>query len=473
MAGYDVDLFVIGAGSGGVRAARVAAAHGAKVMIAEEFRIGGTCVIRGCVPKKLMVYASRYKDHFADAAGFGWNLAPRTFDWPRLVAAKEKEISRLSAIYRDNLDKAGIAVEPGRAEIEDAHRVRLLADGRKVSARIILVATGAGPVLEPDVPGREYAITSNEVFDLPELPKRMLIVGGGYIAVEFASIFARLGTEVTLAARGENVLRGFDDDMRTGLREALGQAGVKFNFAMLPTRIEKTPTGYRVSLTKGTRVDADLVMIATGRRPNTAGLGLEKAGVEIDSLGAVKVDAFSKTNVESIYAVGDVTNRVALTPVAIREGHAFAETVFGGKPEAVVHSNIPTAVFSTPELGCIGLTEMDARAKFDCVDIYLASFRSLKAALSGRREKILMKIVADGATDRVLGVHILGEDASEMAQLLGIAVKMGAKKADFDATMALHPTSAEELVTMRTRTARFEREIAGPEGPDCGPLDEG
>ncbi|MGA7386272.1 MAG: glutathione-disulfide reductase [Methylocella sp.] len=471
MAAYDIDLFVIGAGSGGVRAARVAAAHGAKVMIAEEFRIGGTCVIRGCVPKKLMVYASRYKDHFEDAAGFGWALAAPSFDWPRLVAAKEKEISRLSAIYRDNLDKAGVAVEAGRAEIEDAHRVRLLAGGRKVSARVILIATGAAPVLEPDVPGREHAITSNEVFDLAELPKRMLIVGGGYIAVEFASIFARLGTEVSLAARGENLLRGFDEDMRIGVRDGLVQAGVKLNFGMQPTLIAKTPAGYRVNLTKGGRLDVDQVMIATGRRPNTSGLHLEKAGVERDSLGAVKVDAFSKTNVESIYAVGDVTNRVALTPVAIHEGHAFAETVFGGRPEAVMHSDIPTAVFSTPELGCVGLTETDARAKFDCVDIYLASFRSLKAALSGRREKILMKIVADGATDRVLGVHILGEDASEMAQLLGIAVKMGAKKADFDATMALHPTSAEELVTMRTRTARFARDIPGPEGPDCGPLD--
>ena len=469
MAAYDVDLFVIGAGSGGVRAARIAAAHGAKVMIAEEFRIGGTCVIRGCVPKKLMVYASRYKVHFADAAGFGWTIAAPSFDWQKLVAAKEKEISRLSAIYRENLDKAGVAVEDSRAAIEDAHSVRLLADGRKVSARIILISTGASPVLEPDVPGREYAITSNEIFDLPELPKRMVIVGGGYIAVEFASIFARLGTEVTLAVRAENILRGFDDDMRTGLRDGLADAGVKLNFGMLPTRIEKTPAGYRVSFTKGPRVDADQVMIATGRRPNTPGLGLAKAGVERDSLGAVKVDAFSKTNVESIYAVGDVTNRVALTPVAIREGHAFAETVFGGRPEAVVHSNIPTAVFSTPELGTVGLTEMDARAKFDCVDIYMANFRPLKAALSGRAEKSLMKIVADGATDRVLGVHILGEDASEMAQLLGIAVKMGAKKADFDATMALHPTSAEELVTMRTRTARFEREIAGPEGPDSGP----
>ncbi|MGH6846943.1 MAG: FAD-dependent oxidoreductase, partial [Methylocella sp.] len=280
MAAYDVDLFVIGAGSGGVRAARVAAAHGAKVMIAEEFRIGGTCVIRGCVPKKLMVYASRYKDHFADAGGFGWNHAAPSFDWQKLVAAKEKEISRLSAIYRDNLDKAGVAVEDCRATIEDAHSVHLLAGGRKVSAKIILISTGAAPVLEPDIPGREYAITSNTVFDLTELPKRLLIVGGGYIAVEFASIFARLGTEVTLAVRGENVLRGFDGDMRIGLREGLANAGVKLNFGTLPTRIEKAPSGYRASLTKGTRVDADQVMIATGRRPNTSGLGLEKAGVE-------------------------------------------------------------------------------------------------------------------------------------------------------------------------------------------------
>lgn len=470
MAGYDVDLFVIGAGSGGVRAARVAAAHGARVMIAEEFRIGGTCVIRGCVPKKLMVYASRYEDHFEDAAGFGWTHAEHSFDWPKLVAAKEKEISRLSAVYRSNLEKAGVAIVDGRAKIEDAHCVRLMGNGRRVSAKFILVATGSRPVLEPDVPGREYAITSNEVFDLAELPRRMLIIGGGYIAVEFASIFARLGTEVVVAARSENVLRGFDDDLRIGVRDALAGAGVKLNFGVLPTRIEKIDAGYRVLLTKGARFDADQVMIATGRRPNTAGLGLEEAGVELDSLGAVKVDKFSKTNIESIYAVGDVTNRMQLTPVAIRDGHAFADTVFGGRPQAVDHSNIPTAVFSTPELGCVGLTETEARAAFDCVDIYEASFRPLKAALSGRAEKTLMKIVVDGTSDRVLGVHILGEDAAEMAQLIAIAVKMGAKKADFDATVALHPTSAEELVTMRTRTARFEREVAGPEGPECGPL---
>ncbi len=470
MASFDVDLFVIGAGSGGVRAARVAAQHGARVMIAEEFRIGGTCVIRGCVPKKLMVYASRYKDHFEDSSGFGWNISPSSFDWPKFVAAKEQEISRLSEIYHANLAKAGVTIEDSRAELSSAHDVRLCATGRNISAKIILISTGAAPVLEPDILGREYAITSNEVFDLPELPKRMLVIGGGYIAVEFASIFARLGTKVSMAVRGENVLRGFDCDMRNGVRDALLQSGADLNFGVLPIRIEKSAAGCHVTLTKGACVEADQVLIATGRRPNTKGLGLEKAGVEVDSLGAIRVDAFSKTNADSIYAVGDVTNRVALTPVAIREGHAFADTVFGSRPEAVNHSTIPTAVFATPELGCVGLTEEAARAAFDCVDIYAANFRPLKATLSGRAERTHMKVIVDGETDRVLGVHILGEDAAEMAQLLAISIKMGAKKADFDATMALHPTAAEELVTLRTRTARFMREIAGPEAPDCGPL---
>jgi glutathione reductase (NADPH) len=473
MASYDVDLFVIGAGSGGVRAARVAAMHGARVTIAEEFRIGGTCVIRGCVPKKLMVYASRYKDHFEDSAGFAWTNSAPSFDWPKFVAAKEKEISRLSGVYRANLAKAGVAIEGTRAEVESAHSARLCATGRSVRAKTILISTGAGPVLEPDIPGRDYAITSNEVFDLPELPNHMLIIGGGYIAVEFASIFARFGTKVSMAVRGENVLRGFDCDMRNGVRDALLQSGVDLNFGVLPTGIEKAASGYCVTLTNGACVEADQVLIATGRRPNTKGLGLERAGVDVDSFGAIRVDAFSKTNINSIYAVGDVTNRVPLTPVAIREGHAFAETVFGGGPEAVNHSTIPTAVFATPELGCVGLTEEAARAAFDCVDIYAANFRPLKATLSGRAERTIMKIIVDGETDRVLGMHILGEDAAEMAQLLAIAIKMGAKKADFDATMALHPTSAEELVTLRTRTARFLREIAGPEGPDCAPLEAG
>jgi glutathione reductase (NADPH) len=458
MTDFDVDLFVIGAGSGGVRAARIAANHGAKVLIAEEFRVGGTCVIRGCVPKKLMVYASRFHDDFADAKGFGWYVPEPSFDWPSLVAAKEKEITRLSAIYRANLDKSGVEILDSRAEVEDAHRVRLTRDGRRIRARYILVATGGTPVLEPHVPGREHAISSNEIFDLPRQPRRLLIVGSGYIGVEFASIFARLGTEVTLVARATNVLRGFDEDMRNGVRDVLAHAGVHLKLGCLPSAIEKTGESLSITLTSGASVEADEVLIATGRRPNTTGLGLEAAGVALTENGAVKVDSFSRSNVESIYAVGDVTDRVALTPVAIREGHAFADSVFGGRPVAVDHSNIPTAVFTTPELGTVGLTEAQAREAYDIVDIYSASFRPLKATLSGGADRTLMKIVVDGVTDRVLGVHVLGDDAGEMAQILGIAVKLGARKADFDETMAVHPTSAEELVTMRTRSARYERE---------------
>ena len=464
MTDFDVDLFVIGAGSGGVRAARIAAGHGAKVMVAEEFRVGGTCVIRGCVPKKLYVYASRFADAFEDAAGFGWQLPqPSRFGWRSLVDAKEREISRLSGLYRLNLEHAGVALVDSRAVLENPHHVRL-GDGRVVSAHHILVATGARPVLEPAVPGRELAITSNEVFDLEKFPERMVIVGGGYIAVEFAGVFARLGTKVTQVMRAETVLRGFDDDMRDGVADALAKAGVRLLFATLPTRIATADGALRVDLSNGEAVACDKVMIATGRKPATAGLGLEEAGVALDPHGAVKVDAYSKTNVDSIHAVGDVTNRVALTPVAIREGHALADTLFGGKPTAVVHTDIPTAVFSTPELGTVGLTEHAARANFAIVDIYAARFRPLKATLSGRAEKTIMKLVVDGETDRVLGVHILGEAAAEMAQLLAIAVKMGARKADFDATMALHPTAAEELVTLTTRAARYEREMleAGP-----------
>ncbi len=471
MAEAEFDLFVIGAGSGGVRAARIAAGYGAKVAIAEEFRIGGTCVIRGCVPKKLMVYAGRFRDAFDDAAGFGWRVEAPVFDWPKLVAAKEKEITRLSALYRANLDKAGVSIVESRAEIIDPHSVRLKADGREFRAKYILVATGGTPVLAPGVPGREYAITSNEIFDLPTLPARLLIIGAGYISVEFASIFTRLGTRVAIATRGENVLRGFDEEMRCGVRDALIHAGVAVHFDQLLAGIEKTPGGLRAHSSEGLHLDVDQVMIATGRRPNTAGLGLEAAGVELDAIGAVKVDAFSQSNIASIYAVGDVTDRLALTPIAIREGHAFADTVFGGRPTAVVHANVPTAVFTTPEVGTVGLSELEARAIYDVVDIYEASFRPLKASLTGRGEKIRMKIVVDGETDVVVGVHILGDDAGEMAQLLALAIKLGAKKADFDATIAVHPTSAEELVTMRTRTARYKRATAGPEAPDAMPLE--
>jgi glutathione reductase (NADPH) len=457
MSSYDLDLFVIGAGSGGVRAGRIAATYGAKVMVAEEYRIGGTCVIRGCVPKKLYAYASRFADDFEDAAGFGWTIPQKpVFDWSRLVAAKEKEITRLSGLYKANLERSGVQMVEARATIMDAHRLRL-SDGREISAKYILVATGATPAMEPAVPGIEIGITSNEVFDLKEFPKRLFIIGGGYIAVEFASVFARLGSQVHQAMRADNVLRGFDGDMRNGVRDALAHAGVNFLFGVLPTRIEKTSSGLRVSLSNGEALDVDQVLVATGRMPHTKGLGLENAGVELDEKGAVKVDSHSKSNVDSIYAVGDVTNRVNLTPVAIREGHAFADAVFGGKHVTVVHQGIPTAVFTTPEVGTVGLSEEEARAIFDVVDIYSTSFRPMKATLSGRGEKTIMKIVVDGQSDKVLGVHVLGHDAGEMAQLLGIAVKMGATKADFDATMAVHPTAAEELVTLRTRSARHER----------------
>jgi glutathione reductase (NADPH) len=458
MADAEVDLFVIGAGSGGTRAARIAAGYGAKVMVAEEFRVGGTCVIRGCIPKKLFVYASRFRDEFEDAEGFGWEIEKTSFDWPTLVAGKEKEITRLSGTYGTHMSRAGAEIVEDRAVLEDANTVRLVKADRRVRARYILIATGGGPVLEPKIPGLEHTITSNEIFDLPAFPQRLLIVGGGYIAVEFASIFARLGASVTQVLRGENVLRGFDDDLRSNLAVALRDAGIDLRTGILPERIERSGKGLLdVHLSDGSCVEADQVLLATGRRPNTRDLGLEKVGVELNKKGAVVVDSHSKTNVDNIYAVGDVTDRINLTPVAVREGHAFADTIFGDHPTAVSHINVPSAVFTTPEIGTVGLSEQEARKIFDTVDIYVAQFRPLKATLSGREEKVMMKIVVDGATDQVLGVHILGHDAGEMAQLVAIPVRMGCKKAEFDATMALHPTAAEELVTMRTRAARYQR----------------
>ena len=459
---YDVDLFVIGAGSGGTRAARIAAQHGAKVMVAEEFRVGGTCVLRGCVPKKLMVYASRFADAFEDAAGFGWTLGETSFDWPTFVKRKEAEITRLSRIYVSNLEKAGVDIVDARATVAGPNHVKM-SDGRTISAGTILIATGGAPILPDDLPGREHAITSNEIFDLPVFPKRLAVVGGGYIGVEFASVFTRLGSDVTLINRGANILRGFDDDMRDGVRDGLAEAGVTFRMNTIPRRIDKTDDGLRVTFDDDAIV-VDQILMATGRAPSTQGLGLAAAGVELGRKGEVRVDPYSRSSVPSIYAVGDVTDRVALTPVAIREGQAFADTVFGGKMVCVDHSKIATAVFTTPEVGTVGLTELEAKEIHACVDIYAASFRPMKATLSGRQEKVIMKIVVDGRTDVVLGVHVLGEDAGEMAQILGIAVKMGATKSDFDDTCALHPTSAEELVTMRTRRVRHEMTNA-PAGP--------
>lgn len=458
MSDFDVDFFVIGAGSGGVRSARIAAGYGARVMIAEEFRIGGTCVIRGCVPKKLYVYASRFVDEFEDAAGFGWTIpqAPR-FDWRKLVEAKEKEITRLSGLYRKGLENAKVEIVESRAVVEGPHEVRIVKDGRIVRAKHILVATGGAPVRVPDAPGIEHAITSDEIFDLPEFPKRLFVVGGGYIGLEFASVFARLGSQVDVAMRADNILRGFDDDVRAALRDELAHAGVRFHFHTLPESFGKTPEGLRVNLTDGASLLVDQALVATGRRAHTAGLGLEKAGVALRENGAVKVDALSRTSAPSIFAVGDVTDMENLTPVAIREGHTLADRLFGGRDVVCDHETIPTAVFTTPELGVVGLTEQAARERFDVVDIYRASFRPMKATLSGRQERVLMKVVVDGRTDKVLGVHIVGHEAGEMIQLVGIAMKIGATKADLDATMAVHPTAAEELVTMRTRTARYER----------------
>lgn len=446
----EVDLFVIGAGSGGTRAARIAAGHGAKVMIAEESRIGGTCVIRGCVPKKLLVYASRFADDIRDATGFGWDIPPASFSWPRLRDNVGAEVTRLSGLYRKGLDAAGVTITETRAVVEDAHSVRLAATGECIRAKTILVATGGWPSLEPAIPGGELGITSNEVFHLPELPKRMVVVGGGFIALEFASLFTRLGVDVHLVHRGENVLRGFEEDLRTRLRDALGLSGITWHLNRTISRMEAAGQGLRkVHLSDGSSIEADVVLVATGRRPNTGGLGLESAGVVLSPNGAVKVDANSRSNIPSIYAVGDVTDRVNLTPVAIREGHAFADTMFGHRSWSVDHSLYASAVFTTPELGTVGLTEAQAIELGHSVKVFETGFRPMRATISGGQERVYMKLVTDAQTGKVLGVHMLGEAAAEIIQSVAIAVTMGATKADFDRTIALHPSAAEELVTMR------------------------
>ena len=459
MSDHDVDLFVIGAGSGGVRAARIAAAYGARVMIAEEYRVGGTCVIRGCVPKKLLVYASRFSEEFEDAAGYGWTVPEPTFHWPTLIANVNREVTRLESAYTNTLERFNVALVKSRAVLEDALTVRL-ASGARVHAETILIATGAAPYHGAQIAGLEHVISSNEAFHLKQLPKRILIQGGGYIAVEFAGIFAGLGSKVTLVYRGENILRGFDDDVREHLRGEMVKRGIRIITKQTVAAVEKVEHGYDVELSDHEQVMADLVMFATGRKPNVHGLGLEAAGVKLGETGGVAVDEFSKTTVENIYAVGDVTNRINLTPVAIREGHAFADTVYGGKPTPVDHSNVPTAVFSDPELGVIGLTETQARERLNKVDIYKTSFRPMKATLSGRDTRVFMKLVVDGITDQVVGCHIAGPDAGELIQVIGIAVKMRATKADFDATMAVHPTAAEELVTMREKAVSYGRAAA-------------
>ena len=446
---YDYDLFVIGAGSGGVRAARIAAKHGAKVAVAEEYRVGGTCVIRGCVPKKLLVYASKFAEDFEDAIGFGWTTKGVSFDWWALIDNKNREIDRLNQAYIKNLEASGAQLILERATLTDKHTVQLTS-GQKISAKYILIATGAKPFL-PKLPGVEFAITSNEAFELERLPRRMVIVGGGYISVEFAGIFNGLGVETVLVYRGEQILRGFDEDLRNHLAAEMKKKGVEILTNTDVELIERSGDGVRLTLTDGNKIGAGQIMFATGRIPNTQGLGLENAGVKLNADGAVAVNAASQSSIENIYAVGDVTNRVNLTPVAIREGHAFADSIFGKSPRNVDHSLVPSAVFSQPELGTVGLTEAQARKAHTKIDIYKTSFRAMKHTLSGRDERMLMKLVVDGETDKVLGCHIAGPDAGEMAQLLGIAITCGATKAQFDATLAVHPTAAEELVTLRDK----------------------
>ncbi len=448
MTAFDYDLFVIGGGSGGVRAARIASQHGARVAIAEEYRYGGTCVIRGCVPKKLMVYASLYAEHLEDAEGFGWTVGERRFDWPTFRRALDTELDRLEAAYVRNLGAAGVEVLRTRATVADPHTVHLQTGDRTVSAKHILVATGGYPFV-PTFEGSEHAITSNEMFTLDEQPRRIVIVGGGYIACEFACIMNGLGSTVTQLYRGPMILRGFDDEVRHHVAAEAQQKGVAIHCGASVAAIRKQADGFLVICTDGFEIEADQVLYATGRHPNTEGLGLEEVGVRLGRRGEVIVDEWSQASVPSIYAVGDVTDRVALTPVAIREGHAFADTVFGATPTKAEHSLVPTAVFTQPEIGTVGLTEEKAREGHD-VQVYGSTFRPMQATISGRDERMLMKMIVEKGSQRVLGVHIVGHGAGEMIQMAGIAVRMGATKADFDRTVAVHPTAAEELVTMRT-----------------------
>ncbi len=454
MADYDYDLFVIGAGSGGVRAARLAAMTGARVAIAEEYRVGGTCVVRGCVPKKFMVYASHFAHDFEVARGFGWSFGEPKFDWPTFLSAKDREISRLSGIYTANLVKAGVDILYGSARFTGPHSLEIVQDGetRAVTAAKVLIATGGRPKLPDDLPGIEHVITSEEAFHLADLPKRLVVVGGGYIAVEFACIFHGLGVDVTLVYRGPNILRGFDEDVRTHLSDEMIKSGLKVILGCHHTSIEKREDGVLVShMAEGPAIESEAVMFATGREPHVKGLGLEAAGVALNAAGAVAVDDYSQTNVAHIWAVGDVTDRLALTPVAIREAQAFAETVFHDRPMTFDHADVPTAVFSQPPVGVVGLSEAQARHKLGAVDIYLTRFRPMKTTFVGGGDRMLMKLVVERATDKVVGCHIVGDDSAEMIQLAAIAVKAGLTKAQWDATCALHPSAAEELVTLREK----------------------
>ncbi len=448
MAQYDYDLFTIGAGSGGVRASRMSASFGAKVAVAEERYLGGTCVNVGCIPKKLLVYASHYGDDFDDLAGYGWTVGERRFDWSKLIENKNREINRLNGIYRNVLADAGVSLFEAHAEVIDPHTVSL--DGQQITAKYILVAVGSWPAV-PQFPGCEYAITSNEAFYLPSLPENVIIVGGGYIGVEFAGIFHGLGAKTTQLYRGELFLRGFDDDIRKTLADEMRKRGIELRFNADVTKIEKAGSAFRATLTDGSVLEAEQILYATGRDSKTPNVGLEKAGVKLKDNGAVAVDGYSKSSVDSIYAIGDCTDRMMLTPVAIAEGMALANTLFNQKPTKPSYMNVPTAVFSTPNCGTVGLTEQEARARQIEIDLYRTSFKPLKHTLSGRDERTMMKLVVDRASDKVLGCHMVGPDAGEIIQGLAIALNCGATKAQFDQTIGIHPTAAEEFVTMRSK----------------------
>jgi glutathione reductase (NADPH) len=450
---YDYDLFVIGAGSGGVRAARIASLAGAKVAIAEEYRIGGTCVIRGCVPKKFLVFGAEFSQFIADAPGYGWTVTGATFDWPTLRDNVQREVTRLSGLYTTNLARTGVTAFEERAELVDAHTVKLGKSGSEFSAERILLATGGRPYLPEGLPGLELGFTSNEAFLLDRFPRRVLIVGGGFVALEFANIFHGLGAQTRLLHRGDQMLRGFDSDLRAHMHIETERLGIQLTMKTTLTKLEKAGDAIRATLSTGEKVDADAVMYAIGRNPNTGGLGLERAGVKIDSAGAVIVNEYSQSCVQSIYAIGDVTNRMNLTPVAIRDGHAFADTIYNKRPTPVDHRAVPSAVFGRPPIGSVGLAEADARHSHKVVDIYRTSFRPMRNMLTGNHERTLMKLVVDGANDQLLGVHIAGEDAPEMIQLAAVAVKAGLTKQQWDSTVALHPTAAEELVLMREKVA--------------------
>jgi len=448
---YDFDMITIGAGSGGVASSRRSGSYGARVAICEELRVGGTCVLRGCVPKKLLVYGAQFADAFADAAGFGWTVPLPSFDWSALIAAKDKEIGRLSEIYIGMLKNSGVEIIDGHAAVVDPHTVEVA--GRNYTAENILIATGSWPET-PDIPGIEHVISSNEALDLERLPRRIVIVGGGYIAVEFAGIFNGFGSEVVEIIRREQVLRGFDEDLRVHLGEEMRGRGIDLRSSTQVGRIDKTPGGYRVTTTAGGRIETDWVMYATGRKPNTKRLGLAEIGVEMTENGAVVVDEWQRSTVKNIYAVGDVTDRINLTPVAIAEGRAIAETLFNDNPIRMDHSDVPSAVFSNPPIGTVGLSEDAARRRYSEIDIYQTRFRPMKNTLSGRAERTFMKLVIDAATERVVGCHMLGPDAPEIIQGLAVAVKCGATKRQFDQTIGIHPSAAEEFVTMREKLVR-------------------